>query len=163
MRSVRRQQYAFTGQGKAGASFTHANVIAEQGGEMEITVSDLGNNAVITLSFRNASGGSVLEERFTGNEARRLRNIPAGTYNMVVTINTANGNQKYRVDLRMPEIVTLTFAEEEIPLGTPDIGSQQRMNRFVVYGLSMLWSFVAGYGISLIVNKKRGNKAKDAA
>ena len=63
----------------------------------------------------------------------------------------------------MPEITTLTFTEEEIPLGTPDIGSQQRMNRYVLYGLIMLWSFVAGYGISLVVNKKRGNKAKDAA
>jgi len=85
---------------------------------MDLTLSNIssGGKTSITIKLINtATNAEALKVTLTDN-GKRTYNIPEGSYNMVVTMDKANGNEKYKVDLLMPTEELISFAEEEVPL-----------------------------------------------
>jgi hypothetical protein len=128
---IRRMEYGFSGKGKQGDTVKHTNVVAASEGFFDISVTSLSATAITVNVINTASGKAVITDRFTVRGDKQYH-IAAGTYEVQVTITTANGNKEYAINLKMPvtpddlkEFYLAAYDLEEVPLagwdgsGTP--------------------------------------------
>ena len=112
-----RVKYGFNGQAKQGAVVTHTGVVAGAAGFMDLQVASIDKNMAITVKLVDtATKKAALTDTFTAAGTKQYK-IDQGKYELAVTIDKANGNSKYAINLTMPETAaTFTFDEAEVPL-----------------------------------------------
>lgn len=118
-----RTPYGFSGQAKAGAKVTHTGIVSSAVGFMDLNVSSIDKNMTITVQLINtATNKAVVTDTFSATGTKQYK-IDQSKYELAVTIDKANGNSKYSIDLLMPETAVIEFFdEEEVPLsGLPQI------------------------------------------
>lgn len=145
--TISRTPYSFSGQGKAGAANSHYAEV-EAAGEMELKVSGL-NKMTLSVSVIDGSGIEVFSEIFTGNGTRTFQ-VSEGGCQIRTEIVTAKGKSAYGISLLTPEVTTVEFEEEEVPLsGTP---VSNPLNITVIAGLVLSFGLGAASGFMI---KKR--------
>lgn len=145
--TISRTPYSFSGQGKTGATNSHYAEV-EAAGEMELTVSGL-NKMTLSVSVIDGSGAEVFSEIFTGNGTRTFQ-ISEGGCQIRTEIVTAKGKSTYKISLLAPEVTTVEFEEEEVPLsGAPASGP---LNITVIAGLVL--SFGLGTASGFMIKKR---------
>jgi hypothetical protein len=116
-----RMPYGFSGQAKQGNTFTHNNIISDMSGWTDLTVSNIDKNMTITVELINTANNEVvMSDTFNATGGKQYM-IEEGAYEMRVAVDRASGNSKYEIKLLMPEIIHLTFDDEEVPLAGPDL------------------------------------------
>ena len=114
-----RQTYDFSGQGKAVSTITHKDIVADDSGYMDFSVTSLDKNMTIKVEVKNRGTGVVVfSNTYTGAGGTQFW-ADAGTYDINVTIAAGNGNSKYGVRIVTPETIYLTFTDAEVPLSDP--------------------------------------------
>jgi len=114
-----RAKYNFSGQGKAVSTNTHKNVVADNAGWMDFSVTGIDKNLKIIVEVSDQYNGDVVfSDTYTGVGGTQFW-VDEGTYSVNVTIAEGNGNSKYDVKLVTPEVIYVTFEDEEVPLGFP--------------------------------------------
>ena len=118
------KKYSFSGQMKQGNTDTQKEeIIITEASELEITLSNIssGGKTQVTLRLVDIdTGEEVVDESFTNNEKFDVEDIiPPGRYRLLVTMDKANGNEKYKVDLAFKTMV-IEFTEAEVPLGVTE-------------------------------------------
>jgi subtilisin family serine protease len=111
--SITRMPYSFSGQGKAGANFNYS-AYADAAGILSLNVSGL-NKTTVLVSVTDSSGSEVFSQSFAGNAVQSFW-VEEGSCALAVTITDGNGNCSFNLGLLMPEVITMQFAEEEVPL-----------------------------------------------
>ena len=120
---------------------------------MELTVSGL-NKATLAVSVRDSGGSEVFSEVFTGNGTRTFW-VPEGACRVEASIVTAKGNGKFGLSLLMPEVVTVEFEEEEVPLAGHPVSVGP--SAFEIVRITMDALILAGVGaVIVLLLKKRG-------
>jgi len=119
VKTLPRVAYNFTGQGKVPTTVTHTGVVAEAAGYMDLNITNLSGKMSITVKVVNAATGSAVSTDTFSAEGGRKVYVDAGRYNVVVTIDSGNGNCNYKMSLLAPEVVTYTFELPETPQGLP--------------------------------------------
>ena len=113
-----RTKYGLSGQAKAGAKVTHTGIVSSALGFFDLQVSSIDKNMTITAQLIDTvTKKAVVTDKFTAAGTKQYK-IDAGKYELQVTIDQANGNSKYAIDLLMPEVTTVTFQDVEVPLFT---------------------------------------------
>ena len=118
-----RTPYGLSGQAKAGAKVTHTGIVSSDVGFMDLKVSSIDKNMTISVQLIDtATKKAVLTDTFSAAGTKQYK-IDSGKYELAVTIDKANGNSKYSIDLLMPETAPILFFNEaEVPLfGLPQI------------------------------------------
>ena len=112
-----RTKYGLNGQAKQGAKVTHTGIVSPDIGFMDLQVSSIDKNMTIIVELVDtATKKSVVKDTFTAAGTKQYR-IDQGKYELAVTIDKANGNSKYEINLLMPETApVMFFAEDEVPL-----------------------------------------------
>ncbi|MDR3121413.1 MAG: DUF5011 domain-containing protein [Clostridiales bacterium] len=105
---IARMPYGFSGQGEKGGVNTHAGLVAEAAGAMDLTVSNISSSTALIVKLLDGKGHTQYQETFRENSQRQVQ-IPAGKYGLSVTIDNAEGHVIYQLNLLMPEI-DLTMA-----------------------------------------------------
>ena len=114
--TVEHKPYSFSSQGKQGTVITHTNIISDQSGWMDLKVSSLDKNMTIVAEFIDSATKEVIYKDTFSAAGMKQYQIEDGRYELKVTIDKANGNSKYAIDLMMPEASIVSFSEEEVPL-----------------------------------------------
>jgi len=113
---ITRMPYGFNGQSKQGGIITHTNVKADAFGWVDLKVTSLDKNMTIKAELiDSATKKAVITDTFSAIGAKQYR-IDSGKYELKVTIDKANGNGSYKIDLLMPEVLTFEFLDNEVPL-----------------------------------------------
>ena len=114
-----RVSYGLSGQAKAGAKVTHTGIVSKALGFIDLKVSSIDKNMTITVKLLDSTTKkAVLTDTFSAAGTKQYK-IDEGKYELEVSIDKANGNSKYGIDLLMPETAaTLYFDDEEVPLAT---------------------------------------------
>ena len=114
-----RTKYGLSGQAKQGGKVTHTGILSGAVGFMDLTVSSIDKNMTIFVELVDTSTKKVtVKDTFTAAGTKQYR-IDQSKYELVVTVDKANGNSKYDVNLLMPETAaTYFFADEEVPLAS---------------------------------------------
>jgi len=114
-----RTRYGLNGQAKAGGKVTHTGIVSSSVGFMDLKVASIDKNMTITAELINtATKAVVVKDTFSAAGTKQYRIDKAG-HNLVVTVNSANGNSKYSIELLMPEAETVFFFEDlEVPLAS---------------------------------------------
>ncbi|MCL1835405.1 MAG: DUF5011 domain-containing protein [Oscillospiraceae bacterium] len=115
-----RQTYNFSGQGKAVSTDTHKNVVADDAGYMDFGVTSLDKNMTIVVEIKDQNTGAVVFSNTYTSVGGTQFWVDEGVYSVSVTISSANGNSKYGIKVITPEVIYMTFAEEEVPLAAPE-------------------------------------------
>jgi PKD repeat protein len=111
-----RQTMNFNGQLKAGSAIRHGSVAAEHAGWMDFSVTQLDNNAIIQVTVTRLDNGQIVfNERYTGRGGTQFW-VDEGTFSISVAMVGGNGNSKYSIRLVTPEVMSLRFEYEEVPL-----------------------------------------------
>jgi len=112
-----RTKYGLSGQAKAGATVTHTGIVSSATGYMDLNVSSIDKNMTITVQLIDtAANNSVVTDTFSAAGAKQYK-IDQSKYKLEVSIDKANGNSKYAIDLLMPETGVIEFFDEdEVPL-----------------------------------------------
>lgn len=150
--SVSRTPYNFNGQGKAGASQIYS-AHADASGEVELSVSGL-TKATVSVSVSDSSGAEVFSETFTGNGTRTFQ-VSEGDCQIATSIVTAKGNGKYGLSLLMPEVVTVSFAEEEVPLAASPFANHSSVLTIIMVCINVLTLVGIAVIIVLLTKKQR--------
>jgi len=84
---------------------------------MDLNVSSIDKNMTITVQLIDtAANNSVVTDTFSAAGAKQYK-IDQSKYKLEVSIDKANGNSKYAIDLLMPETGVIEFFDEdEVPL-----------------------------------------------
>ena len=114
-----RVKYGLSGQGKQGAIVTHTGVVSGAVGFMDLKVASIDKNMTIAAKLVDTQTKQIImTDTFTAAGAKQYR-IDKSKYDFIVSIDKANGNSKYEIDLTMPETEAYTtFDEAEIPLAS---------------------------------------------
>ena len=56
---------------------------------------------------------TAVTDTFTAAGSKQYK-MDAGAYDLWVTVDKANGNSKYAINLVMPEVVTMEYAKTEV-------------------------------------------------
>jgi len=118
-----RAKYGLSGQAKAGGKITHTGIVSNALGFIDLNVSSIDKNMTISVQLVDtATKKAALTDKFSAAGTKQYK-IDQGKYELVVTVDQANGNSKYTINLTMPETaVTLIFDQAEVPLvGLPQI------------------------------------------
>ena len=112
-----RVKYGFSGQAKQGAKVAHTGIVSGGAGFLDLQVANIDKNMTITVELVDtASKKAVLKDTFTAAGTKQYK-IDQSKYELSVTIDKANGNSKYDINLLMPETeAVFFFAEDEVPL-----------------------------------------------
>lgn len=112
-----RTSYNLSGQAKQGGKITHTGLVSSVAGFMDLTVSQIDKNMTINVQLIDTgTKKAVATDTFTAAGTKQYK-IDQSKYELAVTIQKANGNSKYQLNLLMPEpAATVTFTDEEIPL-----------------------------------------------
>ena len=116
--AIRRVEYGFNGKGKQGDTVRHTNVIAKASGFLDLDITALGASATITVNVIDSANKVVVSDKFSALGARQYQ-VPAGTYEVRVTMTQASGNKDYKLTVRMPvapDDIKTFYYEDEIPL-----------------------------------------------
>jgi len=118
-----RVKYSLSGQAKQGGKVTHTGIVSGAAGFLDLAVSSIDKNMTISVQLVDtATKKAALTDKFSAAGTKQYK-IDQGKFELVVTIDQANGNSKYAINLTMPETaVTLIFDQAEVPLvGLPQI------------------------------------------
>ena len=118
-----RTVYGFSGQAKQGGKITHTGIVAAASGFMDLRVSSIDKNMSIGVELVDTvTKKVVVKDTYTAAGTKQYR-IDKAKYDLVVTVNQANGNSKYALELTMPEVgPTLIYDIAEVPLfGLPQV------------------------------------------
>jgi len=100
-----RVSYNFTGQGKAPITIIHTGVVADASGIMDLSITNISGKVSMTVKLINiVTGATVTLGTFSAKSSKQFY-IDAGKYNVVVTIDSGNGTNNYKMTLTMPEAV----------------------------------------------------------
>ena len=156
---ISRAPYGFSSQGKQGTKFTNTGINAAESGWTDLKVAKLDKNMTISVQFVNRATNAVaFEDSFSGSGSKQYQ-IDAGDYALVTTINKANGNGKYSIELKMPEVKMVEFDQEEIPLEEyPAIEEGLRQNTISLMVLGVLC--FCGLAYLFIMNVRKARKVK---
>jgi hypothetical protein len=148
-----RMPYGFSGQGKQGSVIIHRNIISDAFGWMDLRVSAIDKNMSITVKLINtATQQVVLADTFSAADSRQYM-IDEGNYELQVTVDKANGNSKYDIQLLMPEVMYVTFAEDEAPLSEmPQTGFADP-----AYVILVAAGVLLGSGVVLSMGKRKAS------
>jgi len=114
-----RTKYGLSGQAKQGGRVTHTGIVSGAVGFMDLAVSSIDKNMSITVELVDTTTKkAIVKDTFTATGTKQYR-IDQSKYELVVTVDKANGNSKYGINLLMPETAaTYFFADEEVPLAS---------------------------------------------
>jgi len=147
-----RTPHSFTVNGKVGASSTNA-VTAEAAGIMSLTVT-VANKTAGRVVVTNGAGTEVFNETFAGNGSRDIR-LEAGVYNITGTITEGNGNTNFTMALRMPEVITIGFAQAEVPLAPGPMQQGYTPSAFLI--ISLVGALVVLLVLVILYEKRSKN------
>ena len=158
--SISRQPYGFSAQSKEGASVTHKGIESVMPGYMDLKVSSIDKNMTITVSLVNtANGKAMLTDTFSAAGSKQYY-VDEGKYDLVVKVDKANGNSKYTIDLLMPEVVWVTFSEEEVPYGDlPASGSNDGGDGYLLYSIIGIGVLLVGICVLAVIHTKKRRNA----
>jgi len=155
--------YNFTVNGKVNTSATH-QIVADADGTMTLTVT-LGNKTSGKVVISGAAG-EVFNRTFSGNATVDVW-LAKGTYSITGTITEGNGNTNFTMALLMPEVLTMSFAEPEVPLiPSPfqDGGSGTLTFLFISLGANalliaaLIWTYTKRRKVVPVVAEKEEEK-----
>lgn len=113
-----RVKYGLSGQAKAGAKVIHTGIVANASGYIDLKITSIDKNMTVTVQLIDtASKKAVLTDTFSAVGTKQYI-INKSKYELTVTVDKANGNSKYQVELLMPETEVLYFTDEEVPLAS---------------------------------------------
>jgi len=156
-----RTPYGFSGQAKQGAKVTHTGIKADEFGWMELTIKSIDKNMTIIVELIDTvTKKAVLKDTFSAAGTKQYR-INEGRYELAVTVDKASGNSKYEINLLMPEVLFVTFEEEEVPLAWLDLivfpgDDEVPLTEFPV-GNTITYVVVKGDSLSLIAKRTYGD------
>ena len=107
-----RTPYNFAVNGKVNASATN-QIVADADGNMKLTIT-VANKTSGKVVISGATG-EVFNKTFSGNATVDVW-LAKGTYSITGTITEGNGNTNFSMALLMPEVITMTFSDPEVPL-----------------------------------------------
>ena len=114
-----RVSYGLSGQAKQGGIVTHMGIVSNVKGFMDFRITEMDKNMTIAVKLVDvATKKTVMSDTFTAAGTKQY-NILDGRYDLTVGVTKANGNSKYAIELLMPEAVSFTFNEDEIPVSFP--------------------------------------------
>ena len=118
-----RTPYGYSGQSKQGGKITHTGIVSGSLGFIDLNLSAIDKNMTITVQLIDTtSKKAVFTDTFTAAGKKQYM-IDQGKYELAVTVDKANGNGKYTINLLMPEAApVIIYDTEEVPLfGLPQI------------------------------------------
>ena len=104
-----RVSYNLTGQGKVPTTITHTGIVADADGMMDLNITNFSGKMSIRVTLVNTATGAHAFTKTYSTEGVRRFNICSGRYNLLVTIESGNGNCNYKMSLTMPQVVTTRF------------------------------------------------------
>jgi len=118
-----RTKYGLSGQAKQGGKVTHTGIVSNSDGFIDLKITSIDKNmTIIAQLVDTTTKKAVLTDTFTAAGTKQYK-ILKSKFELVVTVDKANGNSKYALELLMPETApTLFFADSEVPLaGLPQV------------------------------------------
>jgi hypothetical protein len=109
-----RTPYGFSEQAKQGTKITRGGINAVKPGWMDLKVANIDKNMTITVQLVNTASKEIAVKDSFSSAGSKQYNVGDGTYELVVTIDKANGNSKYSIGLMMPEVVIHEFDMPEV-------------------------------------------------
>ena len=109
--------YNFNGQGKAGAVFSHKNIVVDAAGTMNFSVVSIDKNMTIKIEVKNQSTGAVVFSQSFSATGKANFDVVEGKYDATVTVSAANGNSKYDIRFTTPESIVYQIEDNEAPRG----------------------------------------------
>jgi hypothetical protein len=145
-----RETFRFNGQGKVVSNFTY-NVTAHADGVLSITVAPASKTSV-DVRVTDSTGTEVLNHRFASNASRDV-NVAQGNVTIRASIVVGNGNTNFTLTAVTPEVVTMTFPEQEVPLapimpGLADTTDNSRLLIFIIIAEAVI---ILGLGATLLL------------
>ena len=124
-RKDQQARYGLSGQGKVGAKVTHTGIKSGALGYMDLEIANIDKSMTIIAQLVDTTSKAVIvNDTFTAAGTKQYR-IDESQYELVISIQKANGNSKYEINLTMPETSGgFYFDENEVPLsfiGPPQI------------------------------------------
>ena len=109
-----RSSYNLNEQAKQGAKITHTGMVAGGSGFVDLKLVSIDKNMTISVQFVNTATRAVtFRDTFSAAGSTQYK-VNQGNYDMIVTIDTANGNSKYSFNLLTPEVITYQFDQKEV-------------------------------------------------
>ena len=109
-----RDRYSFNGQAKQGTTVPHSGIAFGASGWMDLKVTGIDKNMAIYVQLVNtANRTAAVTESFSAAGGKQYK-VDEGKYELRVTVDKANGNSKYAIDLIAPETVTMEFDKKEV-------------------------------------------------
>ena len=109
-----RDKYGFNGQAKQGVTVPHYNISSKAPGWVDLKVASMDKNMTITVQLVNSAAKKAEVTDTFSVAGSKQYNLGQGLYELVVTVDKANGNAKYTIDLLMPESVTMEYDKKEV-------------------------------------------------
>ena len=114
LEKVVRTPYGLSGQGKQGMKVTHTGIVANNAGWIDLKLSNIDRNMVISAQLVNSATRDVVVEDLFSAAGTKQYKVNAGRYDLAVTIGKAVGNSKYTINMLMPEIVEYQYTDREV-------------------------------------------------
>jgi hypothetical protein len=111
-----RTPYSFSGQGKAGSTVNHVGIVADAAGLMDLQVASIDKNMTIMVRLIDSASNSVVMQDSFSSAGTKQYAIDSGRYTLSVTVEAANGNAKYGINLLMPQVTPMVYEQPEVPL-----------------------------------------------
>jgi hypothetical protein len=163
-----RGRHGFSGQGRQGETVIHRGIETWTAGWMDLTITEHANNTTITVMLVDTfSNQIVMTDTFTARGTKSYL-IPEGTFELRVRFDRANGNTKYALNLLMPEEISFTFGELEVPLtdgrglfGDSESGAAANNTIFLIIIIAQ-GVMILGAGTAIVMLAKKRKTANAA-
>jgi len=149
-----RTPFNFTVNGKVNTT-TSNTITAEESGTVTLTVTPA-NKTSGRVVITNGAGTEVFNQTFAGTRTENFW-LDAGVYTVTGTITEGNGNTNFSMAFLMPEVLTITFAENEIPLAAFPIQANQS---FPVYVIPLTAVLILLLGIIIYIENRKPQLTK---
>ena len=117
---IERTSYSFSGYGKAPSTETHAGIVVDCTGWVDLRVTKIDRGTTITVSIVNAySKDTVHSDTFTSVGGTQFL-AEEGSYSLVVAITEGEGICEYSMNLLTPEETYENLTDDEVPLAWQD-------------------------------------------
>jgi len=149
--------YRFGRKDKQGTTTRHSGIVAPASGWMDVNVR-LDKNMTVSIQLVNTATGAVAVRDTFAASGRKQFMVGDGRYDLLVNIDRANGNAEYIVELLTPEVLTVEFNENEIPLGDFVFTEEQRSHLSIAI-IAVVLIGLGGLSYILVMNARRKRKA----
>lgn len=123
---------------------------AAASGDMDLMLTLSGG--VVTVIVYNASGSEVSRNQYASGASATYSGFAKGDYTLAVEATQISSNLSYTVNMLMPEVVTVDYQSDEIPLSGIRIIGPWGVAAIVI-GILLL----AGLAVVLVYKKRRTN------